>query len=173
MTRSVIGIVLQEPNAARPARASPVKEGGAGSGGPAWRFWVQFRQPPMLRATPMAWKPTPTTPRRAVIRSHQRVMRRGRAAFPIAAAASMAAAAGGAVTGSSMAGLWKAPRKCSSPASIAVPTRPAPVIAATIRPAGSPSTSGGAPGGLSRTRSARNPVIPASKIAAGAPSGAP
>jgi hypothetical protein len=37
------------PSAASPAKARPVKLGGAGSGGPSTRFWLQFRQPPMAR----------------------------------------------------------------------------------------------------------------------------
>ena len=77
------------------------------------------------------------------------------------------------MTGRSIAGLWNAPRKCKSPASMAVPTEPSACQGATTRPAGNPITVGGNSGGLSRTRSARNPVIPARDIAAGAPSGAP
>ena len=41
-----------DPSAASPARARPVKLGGAGIGGPFSRFWRQLRQPPMLRCTP-------------------------------------------------------------------------------------------------------------------------
>ena len=52
------------------------------------------------------------------------------------------------VTGGSMAGLWKTPRKWSSPTSAVVPRRPIPVSADTTRPTGRPATVGTVPGRL-------------------------
>src|SRR5687768_17096777 len=44
----------ESSRAANPASASPVNAGGAGSGGPARRFWRQLAHPPMRRCTPHA-----------------------------------------------------------------------------------------------------------------------
>ena len=46
------GCFLKRFRAASAASARPVKLGGAGSGGPFRTFWLQLRQPPILRETP-------------------------------------------------------------------------------------------------------------------------
>ena len=77
------------------------------------------------------------------------------------------------MTGNVINGLWKAPRKCSSPASPVVPSSPALITAAIVRPAGRLNIVGMFQRDVSRTRSEQKPMRPESKIANGAPSGAP
>ena len=77
------------------------------------------------------------------------------------------------MTGRVINGLWKAPRKCRSPASPVVPSNPALITAAIVRPAGRLNIVGIRQRDVFRTRSEQKPMRPESKIAKGAPRGAP
>ena len=108
-----------------------------------------------------------------VSRSHTRASQRSRRFGATAAFSSKAAPTGGSVTGANIALFWNAPRKCSKAASPLVPNSPSPLSAASARPAGMPNRRGGTWPGVSRTHSAAVPSNPASRIAIGAPTGAP